>query len=522
MLKRITYLLMTLLAGLLLHLNANAQEEGNIQFKSINTNEYDGSVLLPRPVKKVIIDAGHGGKDEGAQGSHSQEKVINLAIAQKLGGKIKMGFPEVSVVQTRRSDITLSLPERAKIANVQRGDLLISIHCNALSEGKIYGTEIYVVGNLKDGQVSDVFQRENEISEESLGKLKNYGDAFQSYSLEFAAKIDREFRNYAGRKSLGVKREPFIVLRASNMPGVLIETGFLTNSEEEDYLLTDNGQEQIAEAIYRAFADYKAENDAVTTSFVPTPKPVEKIVRPASPPVVVAPKVVTPPLVKEVPAKVITPPVTKKTPVKITKPAEVKETPAEVVTRPVIKEAPVEIAPPPIVETPSRVLTPSTETPPKVASVTDLAPGTEFTVSTTPVATTVAPSVVTRTTTSYYSSPSTFKRETHRVNLPQAEITDAMLEDLLDDAKYNAEADYIPQFRTEYKVQLLVLADELDKNTSPWSEVYHLDIEPYGTKFSYLAAGYWDYESAAKGQNYWRTNGFPDAVIVKYKNGQRQ
>ena len=88
MLKRITYLLMTLLAGLLLYSNANAQEEGNVQFKSINTNEYDGSVLLPRPVKKVIIDAGHGGRDEGAHGSHSQEKVINLAIAQKLGEKM--------------------------------------------------------------------------------------------------------------------------------------------------------------------------------------------------------------------------------------------------------------------------------------------------------------------------------------------------------------------------------------------------------------------------------------------------
>jgi len=118
---------MTLLAGLLLHLNVNAQD-GNVQFRPINTGEYDSSVLLPRPVKKVIIDAGHGGKDDGAKGSNSQEKVINLAIAQKLGEKIKMGFSDISVVYTRRSDITLTLPERAQIANVQRGDLLISIH----------------------------------------------------------------------------------------------------------------------------------------------------------------------------------------------------------------------------------------------------------------------------------------------------------------------------------------------------------------------------------------------------------
>ncbi len=484
--KRITYLFITLLAGFVLHLNANAQEDGNVQFKSIDTGEYDGSVLLPRPVKKVIIDAGHGGKDEGAQGDNSQEKTINLAISQKLGEKIKMGFSDVTVVYTRRSDISLTLPERAEIANVQRGDLLISIHCNALRDKKFYGTEIYVVGNFEDGEASDAFHRENKISPNSLNKLQNYGDAFQGYSLEFAAKIDLEFRNYAGRKSLGVKREPFIVLRASNMPGVLIETGFLTNSEEENYLLSDSGQEQIAEAIYRAFVDYKAENDAVTMSFVPT-QPLEKVVTPVpAPAVAVAP-------------------------------------PPKVVTPPVVREIPVQVVPRPVVAAPSKVLIPSaaTEIPTKVAAVSDLDSRTASAAISTSIPTTT-PVVTNRTTTNYYPSSSSFKRETDRVNLPESEITDDVLDDLLEDAKYNAEADYIPQFRTEYKVQLLILTDQLDKTTPPWNEVYHLDIEQYGTKFSYLAAGYWDYESAAKGQNYWRTNGFPDAMIVTYKNGQRQ
>lgn len=488
--KRIMYLL-TLL-GLLCHLNANAQEnDGNIQFKPIDTGEYNGSVLLPRPVKKVIIDAGHGGRDEGAHGSHSQEKVINLAITQKLGEKIKMGFPDVAVVYTRRSDITLSLPERAQIANVQRGDLLISIHCNALSENSIYGTEIYVVGNFKDGQVSDVFQRENKISQESLDRLQNYGDAFQGYSLEFAAKINRELRNYAGRKSLGVKREPFIVLRASNMPGVLIETGFLTNSEEESYLLSDSGQERIAEAIYRAFVDYKAENDAVTMSFIPN--------RP--------PRAVTPPVVVTTPPKVVTQPV-------------IKETPVKIVSPPVVKETPVKVIPPPVIEAPSKVLIPSTpaEAPPKVASIPEL----ESSTASTPTIGSIATSASASRARTSSTASSTFRRESSRVDLPKAEITDAMLDDLLEDAKYNAEADYTPQFRTEYKVQLVILADQLDKNTSPWNEVYHLDIEPYGAKFSYLAAGYWDYDSAVKGQDYWRANGFPDATIVTYKKGQRQ
>ncbi len=476
--KKITYLLMTLLAGLLLHLNVNAQEDdGNIQFKPIDTGEYNSSVLLPRQVKRVIIDAGHGGKDKGAKGSRSQEKKINLVIAKKLGEKIKMNFADVSVIHTRRSDITLSLPERAHIANVQRGDLLISIHCNALKEKEIYGTEIYVVGNMEEGQLSNVFHRENEISESSLDQLQNYGDAFQGYSLEFAAKIDREFRDYAGRKSLGIKREPFIVLRASNMPGVLIEAGFLTNSEEETYLLSDSGQEQIAEAIYRAFVEYKAENDAVTTSFVPTTEVVEKVVSPA-PPVVIAP--------------------------------------------PAVIERPVKVIPPPVpAENPSKVLIPSTPTeiPPKVAAVSEPESRTAFAPKTSSTIPAPTPIVSTR---SSYSSPSSFKRETHRVDLPENLITDAVLDELLEDVKYDAEADYIPQFRTEYKVQLLILSDQLNKNTSPWDNVYHLDIEPYGSKFSYLASGYWDYDSATKGQNYWRNNGFPEAIIVTYKNGQRQ
>ncbi len=520
MLKRITYLL-TLL-GLLLHLNVNAQEDdGNIQFKSIDTGEYNGSVLLPRPVKKVIIDPGHGGRDEGAQGSHSQEKAINLAIAQKLGEKIKMGFSDITVVHTRRSDITVSLPERAQIANVQRGDLLISIHCNALSEGKVYGTEIYVVGNFEDGQASSAFKRENKLdSPDDLNRLQNYGDAFQGYSLEFAAKIDRELRNYAGRKSLGIKREPFIVLRASNMPGVLIETGFLTNSEEENYLLSDSGQERIAEAIYRAFVDYKAENDAVTMSFVPN-RPARVVTPPPAPPAVVTtpPKVITQPVIKETPVT-IAPPKVKETPVRVITPPVVKEAPAKVIAPPKVETKPKEVTPPPVVEAPSRVLTPSTETPPKVASISALDSRNASTEKPTSVATATSTPVTTRSTATYSSS--TFKRGTSRVDLPKAEITDAMLEDLLEDAKYNAEADYTPQFRKEYKVQLLILSDQLDKNTSPWNEVYHLDIEPYGGKFSYLAAGYWDYESAEKGQNYWRTNGFPDATIVTYKNGQRQ
>jgi len=452
MTKIITYS-MTLLVCLFFHLNVSAQgDEGNVQFRPINTGEYDGSVLLPRPINKVVIDPGHGGRDEGAEGNNSMEKHINLAISKKLGKKIKAGFSDVSIVYTRRSDISLSLPERAEIANVQQGDLLISIHCNALRQKKVNGTEIYVIGDIENGQVSDVFQRENKLdSPNDLSKLQNYGDAFQGYSLGFAHKVDRELRDFAGRKSLGVKREPFILLRASNMPGILIETGFLTNKNDERFLLSDEGQEKIAEAIYRAFIEYKAENDAVTTSFTPT-KSVQETT--PSPAVVVSPA-----------------PVTTTTLPTITVPPKVR-----VVNAPSVS-APTRITPSPrIVAAPPRT--------------TLLSSG--------------------------------FKREITRVDIPKREMTNEVLDDLRKKANYNADADYIPQFRTEYKVQLLILSDELDKNTPPWDAVFHLDIEPYGLKFSYLATGYWDYESAVKGQNYWRTNGFPDAVILTYKNGQRQ
>jgi len=247
----------------------------------------------PKTIRTVVIDAGHGGIDEGCMGKNSMEKHITLAIAQKLGRKIKSRFTDVKVVYTRQSDVFVALDKRADIANRAKGDVFISIHCNALRKNKIHGAEVYVVGETPSDKLPDVVQRENEVVRlepnytEKYDALKNSVKGYETQSMDLARKIEREL-SAVGRKTLGIKKEPFVVLRMTYMPGVLIESGFLTNSKEEDFLLSDTGQEQVAEAISEAFASYKTENDVLVVStervyrprvvYSPTLRPIQSII----------------------------------------------------------------------------------------------------------------------------------------------------------------------------------------------------------------------------------------------------
>lgn len=225
----------------------------------------------PKSIRTVVIDAGHGGKDEGGMGKNSMEKDITLAIAQKLGRKIESRFVDVEVVYTRTSDVFMPLDKRAQIANEAKGDVFISIHCNALRQKKIYGTEVYVVGEVPTNQLSEVVKRENEVVRlednysNKYDALKPSVTGYETESMDLARKIEREL-GAAGRKTLGIKKEPFVVLRMTYMPGVLVESGFLTNSKEEDFLLSNNGQEQVADAIAKAFESYKTERDVQVAS----------------------------------------------------------------------------------------------------------------------------------------------------------------------------------------------------------------------------------------------------------------
>jgi N-acetylmuramoyl-L-alanine amidase len=227
-------------------------------------------------VKTVCIDAGHGGHDSGCLGSSSQEKHVALSIALKLGAYIEQNFPDVKVVYTRKTDIYLKLWERAAIANEVKADLFICVHANANDNKAAFGTETFVMGLHKSESNLNVAKRENSSilleedyktqysdfdpnSPESYIVLTMRQNAFLAQSLSFAAKIQTQFTERVGRKNRGVKQAGFLVLHQTNMPSVLIETGFLTNKAEEKFLVSDLGQDYLASAVFRAFKSYKNE-----------------------------------------------------------------------------------------------------------------------------------------------------------------------------------------------------------------------------------------------------------------------
>ncbi|WP_020596999.1 N-acetylmuramoyl-L-alanine amidase family protein [Spirosoma panaciterrae] len=234
----------------------------------------------PNQLRTIVLDAGHGGKDPGTHGRYAKEKTINLDLVLLLGRKIKEKHPNVRVIYTRTSDHFVELLERGAIANRNRADLFISIHCNASpSSSRVYGTETYTLGLHRTQSNLDVARRENAVilqeknyqqtykgfdpnSPLATIMLANYQHAFIASSINFAEKLEKSFHFNASRKSNGVKQAGFIVLWKTTMPSVLIESGYLTNREEEDYLRSEEGQEEMADAIYKAFARYKEEVEA--------------------------------------------------------------------------------------------------------------------------------------------------------------------------------------------------------------------------------------------------------------------
>jgi N-acetylmuramoyl-L-alanine amidase len=241
----------------------------------------------------VVIDAGHGGKDKGCLGASSYEKDIALAISLKLGTYLKEKFENLHIVYTRKEDIFLELDERAAIANRNRADLFICIHANAAS-ASAYGTETFVMGNAKTDANMKAAQRENSAillednyeeryenfdpnSPESYIAMTIMQSAYQEQSIYFAELIQTQFRERVGRHDRGVKMAPFWVLHQTTMPSVLIETGFLTNGNEEKFLMSEIGQDYMASAIYRAFRDYKISIESKSKAIVHDRGPREKM-----------------------------------------------------------------------------------------------------------------------------------------------------------------------------------------------------------------------------------------------------
>lgn len=230
--------------------------------------------LSGQKINTVVIDAGHGGHDTGALGKHSREKDISLAIALKVGRYIKENLKDVKVIYTRKTDEFIELFRRARIANENHADLFISIHCNANPSNTPFGTETYVMGLHRSNANLSVAKAENAAILLEDDYIANYDgfdpkspegniffsmlqNTFLDNSLAFASSVEDQFSGRLNLLSRGVKQAGFLVLYKTAMPGVLIETGFLSNPKDEKFLLSDKGQESISFSIYRAFKDYK-------------------------------------------------------------------------------------------------------------------------------------------------------------------------------------------------------------------------------------------------------------------------
>lgn len=225
-------------------------------------------------VKRIVIDPGHGGHDLGAPGARVDEKVLTLTIALRTGEAIKKLMPDVAVIYTRTSDLFVPLHERAALANSSRADLFISIHCNSGISPTAFGTESYVMGIHKTQENFEVARKENAV----LLAEKNYTENYEGFnpdndedyiilhllqnnnleqSIKLADLVQQQMRTTGHMYDRGVKQAGFMVLYLTTMPGVLIETGFVSNPAEEKFLIDTLNQQNIASAIARAVMDYR-------------------------------------------------------------------------------------------------------------------------------------------------------------------------------------------------------------------------------------------------------------------------
>lgn len=240
----------------------------------------------------VVLDAGHGGKDPGKVSKGYRESHIALSIALKVGSHLEK-IPNVKVIYTRKTDVFLALHERAAIANKNHADLFVSIHCNAHSS-QANGAETYVLGLHKNQANFEVAKRENEViylednyeekyagfdpnKPESLIGMMLMQEAYLDQSILLASLVQENIVNKLKRKDRSVKQAGFWVLHNTYMPSVLIETGFLTNTEEGAYLNSSKGQVEMGREIADAIKRYIGSLNIVDQESVTTTNSKQKI-----------------------------------------------------------------------------------------------------------------------------------------------------------------------------------------------------------------------------------------------------
>ena len=409
----------------------------------------------------IVLDAGHGGKDDGCSGKHSKEKHLALNITLALGRLIEANFPTINVIYTRTSDVFIPLYRRAAIANENNADLFISIHCNAMGEKLAYirGTETFVMGIPSDN--NHTANRENQSvyleedyqqrydgfdSDSAEGYIFSsiFQNAYLDRSILLAEKVEKYVRFHSNRKSRGVRQDDFVVLRETTMPSVLIETGFLTNSKDEVYLNSRAGQMDMARTIFLAFKEYKEEVEQEANSVITTPLIEEPVVFNASPPV------------EEIP--VIAPP---------SQPIETETTESEVpyrATEPIAFEPPKEEHQEMLEEVPVETL-----------------------------------------------QEKAFSEEEVKENLTEVTLEETVSE----------EKEAISSPTIQFRIQLAASRSPIDTNTPKWKQVSHLEVLEEKQLFKYMIGNFGEYEAAAQQRIRLTKQGFYGAFVVAYRNGER-
>lgn len=238
----------------------------------------------------IVLDAGHGGHDAGAVGKCSKEKDINLRVVLELGRMLTANCSDVKVIYTRQTDVFIPLQRRADIANSSKADLFVSVHTNALPAGRIaYGSETYTMGMARAASNLEVAKRENAVityekdykttyagfdpnKAESYIIFEYMQDSYMKQSVDLASCIQQQYVR-EGRKNKGVHQAGFLVLRATTMPAVLTELGFISTPEEEAYLNSDEGTKALARSIYNGIQKYRG--DAPDVAGEQSMKPIE-------------------------------------------------------------------------------------------------------------------------------------------------------------------------------------------------------------------------------------------------------
>ena len=247
-------------------------------------------------LRKVVIDAGHGGHDAGAISLDKslKEKTVALDVALKLGAKIKKAYPDVKVIYTRDKDVFIPLDKRADIANKNHADLFISLHCNSVPKTSKApsGTETFVMGMNKNAANMEVCKRENAVillEEDYSTKYQGFDpndtesyiffnlmqNAYFEQSLIFAELCQKELHKGPIPTNRGIKQGGLLVLWRTTMPSVLVEMGFITNASDRAVLASNGGREKIAGKLFNAFEQFKEQYEGSRAADTPAPQKAE-------------------------------------------------------------------------------------------------------------------------------------------------------------------------------------------------------------------------------------------------------